>query len=207
MNCMDLTLMVGVPEDQAAAVAKILYNAFEDKFRKLFGPKKRAIPLISNHLRHDRTVVALHEGTVVGVGGLTFEGKESIDINFSQLVRTLKWGILRFMFYHWIFENEGNQNEILVDMVAVIEPVRGKGIGRALMTFIIEYARAKGYEQVSLFVIDTNTKAKLFYERIGFKEKKMHNLLFPWNILLGFNGAFEMVYTLYGDEYYTTIKR
>jgi ribosomal protein S18 acetylase RimI-like enzyme len=64
------------------------------------------------------------------------------------------------------------------------------------MNFIIDFARSEGYKQVRLFVIDTNERAKTFYERIGFSHKGMQMLLFPWNRILGFNGAHEMVYTI-----------
>ncbi|MBU7030512.1 MAG: GNAT family N-acetyltransferase [Theionarchaea archaeon] len=36
------------------------------------------------------------------------------------------------------------------------------------MNFIIDFARSRGYEQVKLFVIDANTKAKTFYHKMGF---------------------------------------
>lgn len=184
----------GGPEKQAVVVAETLYDAFEDKFKKLFGSKEKSIPVIAGHLRNDRIVVTFHEDTIVGVGGLKFDGKGPIDINFWQLLQSLKWGIFRFLVFHWVFDNEVEQNEILVDMLAVTCTMRGKGIGKELMNFIIDFAHSRGYEQGKLFVIDTNVKAKTFYERIGFKEKGMHSFMFPWNRIVGFNEAFEMVY-------------
>lgn len=186
----------GIPENQAVTAANILYEAFHHKFTKIFGPKEQTISLLSEHLCNERIVVALHGNTVVGVGGLIFGGKESIHISFWQLVQKLKFGIFRFLVLGWIFYNNVEQNEILVDMLAVAQSMRSKGIGSALMDFIIDFAQSKGYNQVRLFVIDTNEKAKTFYERRGFEEKKIHKVIFPWNKVLEFDRAFEMVYQI-----------
>lgn len=87
-------------------------------------------------------------------------------------------------------------NEILVSVLAVDSAVRGKGIGSALMTFIIDFARSKQYDRVFLYVVDIDREAKTFYEKIGFTEKKARTLIFPWSRIFEFNEVYEMVYTL-----------
>jgi len=190
-----MEIIFGVPKNQRIRVAEIIYGAFENKFKNIFGPQK-SVSLIAKHLRDDRTVVAVHEGVVVGVGGLKFEEKEFIDLGFWQLLRELKLEIFRVAFLGWIFHNKVEERELLVDTLAVAKNMRDKGIGTSLINFIIDFARSKNYKLVKLFVVDTNQKAKEFYKRIGFQEAKIQRLLFPWNKIFGFNSTSEMIYLL-----------
>lgn len=191
---MELEITFGIPADQRAAAVKILYEAFPNKFGKIFGPPKDASTLIAESLREDRIVVALHKNEIVGVGGLKFEGKKFLDIKFWPLLKALKCGIVQFLFWGWIFEYIVGKNELLIDALAVTSSMRSRGIGKLLMDFIIDFARSEEYQQVTLLVIDTNKRAQEFYRRIGFKEMKFHKLFFPLNKSLGFNGAIEMGY-------------
>jgi ribosomal protein S18 acetylase RimI-like enzyme len=44
----------------------------------------------------------------------------------------------------------------------------GTGCGRALMTAALDHLRADGYRQVTLWVLDTNDRARRFYQAAGF---------------------------------------
>jgi len=182
----------GVHKNQRVRVAEIIYDAFENKFENVFGSEK-GISLISKHLRNDRTVTAVSKGAIIGVGGLKFEGKEFFDVSFWQLLRELKFGIFRVLFFGWIFYNKVEEKELLIDVLPVARDMRGKGIGSKLVAFIIDFAYSRGYEQVKLFVTDTNEKAKILYERMGFREVKNHKIPFPWSKILGFNKISEMI--------------
>lgn len=197
---MNLDITFGFPEKERRLVAEIIFHAFENKFKNVFGPKKQSIPLISKHLRNDRIIVALSEGSIVGVGGLKFTGKEFFDITFLELLSELKFGILRVIFYGWIFYSRVEEKEVLLDTLAVTENVRSKGIGTEIINFIIDFARSKGYEQVKLYVIDINVRAKSLFERLGFTEVKVHRILFPWNKIFGFSKTSEMIYNLIGSN-------
>ena len=177
---MDITITFGVPENQEKKAANILYEAFEDKFQKILGTRERTLFLF-NYFCNERTVVALHKNTIVGVAGLIYGGKEYINISFWRLLRHLKGGIIRFMFFGWIFVNKVEKNEIFIDILAVTQEMRSKGIGNKIVKFIIDYARSQEYQQVRLFVIESNERAKAFYQKIGFNEKKIYTHSFPWN--------------------------
>lgn len=144
--------------------------------------------------------MALSEGSIVGVGGLKFTGKEFFDITFLELLSELKFGILRVIFYGWIFYSRVEEKEVLLDTLAVTENVRSKGIGTEIINFIIDFARSKGYERVKLYVIDINVRAKSLFERLGFTEVKVHRILFPWNKIFGFSKTSEMIYNLIGSN-------
>lgn len=185
----------GVPRDQSISATEILYDAFEKKFKPIFGSRERTIALMAGHLRYDRTIAASCEGRVVGIAGLKFDGKEFLDFSLWSLLRELKLGIFRLFFLGVIFFNIVKKDELLVDSLAVTEDMRGKGIGKELMEFVVDFARKKGYRQVKLHVIDSNEKAKRFYERLGFSVIKFISIS-PWNRIFGFEGVYEMTYSI-----------
>lgn len=54
-----------------------------------------------------------------------------------------------------------------VDIIAVDEQVRSQGVGRLLMTAVVEWARSNGIGELELDVFDWNTHAIAFYETLG----------------------------------------
>jgi len=58
--------------------------------------------------------------------------------------------------------------------VSVEQRLWGQGIGRALLTSVIEVAREGGYTQLELGVIADNTRARGLYERLGFRVWGVH---------------------------------
>lgn len=60
--------------------------------------------------------------------------------------------------------------------IAVLKEYRGKGVGKKLLSYIIEKGRERGYCKITLEVRDDNENAKLLYQSLGFKdtEPKMH---------------------------------
>ena len=194
MVFMELVVSSGAPKDQETTVARIIYEAFENKFRNIFGSRDKSIYMIAKYLRNDRTVVALHEGVVVGVAGLEFERKGFVDMSFWQVLQELGFGVFRVMLLGWIFYRRVKEKELLLETLAVEGSMRGKGIGSHLLKFIIDFADSRGYERVRLSVIDTNEKARRLFERIGFRKVKAYRIIFPWNKIFGFNRSTEMIY-------------
>ena len=45
----------------------------------------------------------------------------------------------------------------------------GKGLGKALCRRALDDLRADGFEEVTLWVLDTNRRARAFYEKMGFE--------------------------------------
>ena len=61
------------------------------------------------------------------------------------------------------------KNAIEIQRIYVIEKMKGKKIGKALIEKCFEIAREKGYETLWLGVWDKNIAAQKFYEKIGMK--------------------------------------
>jgi GNAT superfamily N-acetyltransferase len=49
------------------------------------------------------------------------------------------------------------------------EEVAGTGVGRALMTAAIEFARKAGFTELTLWVLERNARARRFYEAAGMR--------------------------------------
>jgi diamine N-acetyltransferase len=62
-----------------------------------------------------------------------------------------------------------DKNAIEIQRIYVIEPMKGKGIGKALMEKCCEIGREKEYETIWLGVWDKNIAAQKFYEKLGMK--------------------------------------
>ena len=58
---------------------------------------------------------------------------------------------------------------LYVDDLCVDEKVRGRQIGRALFEYVKEYAREKGFYNITLHVWECNPGARAFYENQGMK--------------------------------------
>ena len=63
---------------------------------------------------------------------------------------------------------------LYLDDLCVDASARGKGIGRALVDFLLGYARGIGADSLELNVWECNADAVAFYERTGFKTQCRH---------------------------------
>lgn len=53
--------------------------------------------------------------------------------------------------------------------IYVVPPVWSTGAGRALLDGVLSLASSDGYTDISLWVLEANTRARRFYERAGFE--------------------------------------
>ena len=157
----------------------------------MFGSRTTAVDLLCAGLNDDRTVVALEGGKVVGVGVLKLRGRESLELGFWKVARTMGHGFIRFLLMAPAFFGYVGPDEILIDMQAVQEESRGKGIGRAIMDSIISYAATHGFKKVKLYVVKGNERARAFYENIGLRVLS-HRYLVPFSLPMGFRSVYEM---------------
>ncbi len=56
-----------------------------------------------------------------------------------------------------------------VNSIYLEENAAGKGIGRSLLSHAIDDLRARGFEQVKIWVLALNERARKFYQRAGFE--------------------------------------
>jgi ribosomal protein S18 acetylase RimI-like enzyme len=53
--------------------------------------------------------------------------------------------------------------------IGIADAYCGKGLGKALMRALEDYARSHGFEGMNLIVVQDNFRAKALYERLGFE--------------------------------------
>ena len=63
----------------------------------------------------------------------------------------------------------GGLNTCWIPSLYVLEPYRRSGLGRRLVTRIMEYAKAEGVEAFMIDSWEHDPQNKAFYERMGFK--------------------------------------
>lgn len=67
-----------------------------------------------------------------------------------------------------------SSSQHVVDLgINIIGDFRGIGIGKAMMDYMIGWAKEKGYEKVTLSVFSTNQRAINLYKKFGFKIEGM----------------------------------
>lgn len=181
----------GVPDGEEQRVAEILYAAFHHKLRPIFGSRELAVELIKSGLMEDRIVVASRGGRAIAVAALKFAGREPLDLGLWRLARRMNLGFIRIIFLGFLLFGGAKEDEMLLDMLAVEEEERGRGVGGAVVGFVAEEARRQGLRGIRLHVIGKNERARSFYERLGFRVVGYRNLI-PLSLPMGFRGAHEM---------------
>jgi ribosomal protein S18 acetylase RimI-like enzyme len=113
--------------------------------------------------------------------------KELNDINSTFYIAELDG---RAVGYAKLRENSKadclkDENAVELHRIYILERVKGKGVGGALMNRCLETARAKGFPTIWLGVWEENSAAQKFYEKIGFL--KAGELQFPYGASVGTN--------------------
>ena len=60
---------------------------------------------------------------------------------------------------------------LYIDDLCVYEKARGKSVGRQLYEYVLDYARANGFYNVTLHIWGGNDPALKFYEKMGMKNQ------------------------------------
>lgn len=74
---------------------------------------------------------------------------------------------------HISSENMTDVKTLYIDDLCVDEGVRGEHIGRTLYEYVLDYAKQRGYYNVTLNVWADNTNALKFYEKLGMRTQKI----------------------------------
>lgn len=61
---------------------------------------------------------------------------------------------------------------LYIDDLCVDESARGQHVGEALYRHVVDFARERGFHNVTLHVWELNQKAKGFYEHLGLKPQQ-----------------------------------
>ena len=175
---------------------RIFYDSFERKITAFIKSKQKARSIYENSLNTDRIMLAVEDKKITGMAGLHYDDRNFTDIKYDTL--KMHYNPLNSFFMYWMLRlmtPKVQKGTVRIDSLAVDRSYRGKGIGTKLIEGVIEFARQNGYSEVLLEVVDTNPKAKVLYERMGFKVKKKVNFYFLTRSA-GFSSEYIMVYDI-----------
>jgi ribosomal protein S18 acetylase RimI-like enzyme len=195
-----MKITVGIPHKHREEAAALYWEAFGEKLHFVLGPKYRAIRFITSVLRADHGVCAHDEnGRLVGVAGFKTSQGALVSGAFQDLRRVYGWtGAAVRVALLAALESDVENERFLMDGLFVAEEARSKGIGTALLDAVTIEAKRRGYRQIRLDVVDTNTRAKALYRRRGFTELKTQKIGVMRHVF-GFRTATAMVRDIYPE--------
>lgn len=96
--------------------------------------------------------------------------------HFTQL-RQKVWDTIKEKYGHsYQAEDETAPGEMYIDTFAICPSERGKGLGKELLQFAIDYYVTKQKKILGLLVDNDNPNAKKLYQSIGFKVVEERNI-------------------------------
>lgn len=184
----------GLPGKYKSSSAELLLKALSEKFIPILGSKDKAKRLIESSIEPGNCFSAEENGKLLGF--LAMQTMEGSFLNPSLKVLIPIYGIFRAIIKAIslsMLQHKTKKNELYIEGIAVNEFARGKGIGTELIEAMTEFAKNKGYKNLTLQVIDTNPRANELYKKLGFSIIK-NSKIWPLNKLIGwpFNEVFLM---------------
>ena len=172
------TLQLGLPGNLRHAAAELYWQAFGGKLGFVMGPEPRALAYLVGVMRADHVIIALSDqGRLLGLAGFKTPqgcfaagGPAALRGSYGRI-----GGFWRARLLSWLSTEIDNEN-FLLDGLCVTPDLRGHGLGTALLSAIAAEARQRGYPAVRLDVVNTNTRARALYRRLGFVETRHQNI-------------------------------
>jgi len=184
----------GFPVGERDAIARMYWAAFGAKLGAVLAPREMALAMLAEAFDPAHAIVARSvDGRLLGVAGYKTAQGSFAAIGFNGLRRHfgLAGALWRGSLLS-LLDRGVDSGTLLMDGIFVDEAARGQGVGALLLTAVKRKAQAFGCPLVRLDVIDTNPRARLLYEREGFRPVGTRNYG-PLRHVFGFRSATTMV--------------
>jgi ribosomal protein S18 acetylase RimI-like enzyme len=171
-------IVKGLRADAVPAVADLLLEAFSTKFAHELRPSspEQARRITVAGLVSEHAYIALDpNGSVLGFAGIASAGRPFFHLSLAALRREFGvFGALWRRAYSLLeeFAKPRRRRTRRIEVLAVRADVRGAGIGTALLEAAAAGAVTEGADRLLLEVVDTNDRAKVLYERAGFRSTR-----------------------------------
>ncbi len=155
----------------AKAIAPIMLTAMEEIIYYFIGEhdQQKAIAFLTHHIAqpknqysYEHIIVAEEDDNIIG----------QICLYPGDALEQLRAPILFYLHTHFKREpnigHETQAGEIYIDTLAVSAAAQGKGIGKILLLYVIDFFVHRYGEVLGLLVDKENQKAKKLYLNIGF---------------------------------------
>lgn len=189
-----MRIVRGLPPGLVADAAGLYWDAFGAKLGAVLGPKRRALAFLQDSIRPDHAICALSDdGRLIGIVGFKTPEGALVDADLSRLQAGYgRFGGLWRGLLLGLLERDIENERFLLDGICVSPEARGSGAGTALLQAVADEARARGFRELRLDVIDTNPRARALYERNGFVPLRTERLG-PLRMVFGFAASTAMV--------------
>lgn len=189
-----LTISKGLPKALRDDAARLYWQAFGGKLGRVMGPDAKAHRYLQRVIEPEFALVACDaDGALLGLAGFKTPEGGFAGGSWGDL-----WAIYGLFGMAWrgtllaLLSREIDNERFLLDGICVTASARSQGVGSALIAAVEDEARARGYTQLRLDVVDTNWRAKALYERLGFTVAKTDRLGLL-RYAFGFDAAHTMV--------------
>ncbi|MEO0759840.1 MAG: GNAT family N-acetyltransferase [Cyanobacteria bacterium J06648_16] len=184
-----------LPADLKSSASRLLLSAFREKLLPVLGDDERAQHVVEESINSTNCIAAIDDQKLVGLLGV--RNDQGLFFRPTLKLMTTAYGVVGGLLRKAclaLLEHATAPDEWYVFCVAVSEEARGQGIGSHLFARLEERAIQNGATKISLQVINTNPRAKVLYERLGFVSRKQ-TPIWPFNRLVGwpFESAVLMV--------------
>ena len=195
---MQINYLHHLPDEHKSSAVRLYLNALKDKLVPILGNDGRAQNVLETNLDTAQCIAAIRDQGIVGI--LAIQCSKGSFLNPTLITLVKSYGILGGLFRMGglaLLHHPTPADELYVDGVAVLDGLRGEGIGSGLFALLEKIAIKKGIRKISLEVIDTNPRARALYERLGFTETK-RRALWPFSLVFKFpfESAIQMVKTI-----------
>ena len=164
-----ISVSIGLKGSELNKAAKLYWQAFSGKLNFL-GPKKKGEMYISKIINNKNVFVARDKDNhIVGLSGFRDINGGVIGGSHDDLVAIYGYfGALWRSQFMKLLAREDSFNFLHLDAVCVEENSRCKGVGKKLISFAKELAKAKSLKGIDLDVVSSNGSAIKFYRKLNF---------------------------------------
>jgi len=175
-----------LPEGNLREGAALYYSGLRAKLAPVFGPPETALAVMPHILDRFRCLTAFIEDRPVGILGIHDAHGTFLEPDYKTMLRHFGavMGMARLGLL-MLLDHTLPPGDLYLDGLVVAEPLRGRGIGTALVAAFEKHARENDFTTVSLEVIDANLRARRLYERLGYACVATHTMG-PFSRLFGF---------------------
>lgn len=127
-----------------------------------------------------KNLISLAESAIVNISDI--DGYVQKILKYSSIISIIEEGKLHgFISY---YNNDPEQKNAFLTLIAVHPDFQGKGIGKKLISFSLTDLKQKKFKNYSLEVLKHNTAAISLYENFGFKIKEDRDQVWLMNLEL-----------------------
>jgi ribosomal protein S18 acetylase RimI-like enzyme len=190
----DLRVQIGLEEQLLTEIASLYDEAFKGKFKWAIASQLKRVRLWSQIIDPKHVIGIFREEQLLGI--LLYSTPNNSGWKDVGIIRRI-WALLpskeaiKILFIFGLLEKRLPKNLLYIEAIAVSDEARGMGIGTQLLTVAESVARGSGFEGLELRVIQENYRARLLYEREGFRMTGTENTGFIYP-LVGFKSAHKM---------------